>query len=493
MMLDSLLRYLIESTFYLTCFLVIYRFILSGLTHFSWMRVSLLGGLILGLILPLITLPLNWHHLLPGAKSVDQPLNLSFLYGVSGQSQPDAGKVTSGKNLLNLRVIILDGLGIIYLSVLCYRMIQLVKKLLRIRYCIKNNPKVKKGRYWFIDLETAPPAFCFFNYIFLSKGLKSMEEEDLQRISSHEIIHAKQYHTVDILLIEIISALYWFNPLIRIFKEYLQEVHEYAADEKILKNRTMKQSYSNLLLRLTIDEKPPMLSSGLSAKQISRRIRMIEKPRSLPGHRILFLLLLPVALVMFMSFSYLENRSDISSVIPEQQSTQTTSARQLKVGKIEWVNNTIYTDDQLNRKLGIKSGNVYSRDYLNQRLWLEDDAVCGLYLDYGYLFFNAEVLEKPNDNGTMNLTITIYEGIRARIRQITIEGNGSIPEEDVLKKITFKSGDLFSRKKIINSVNAISKMDQFDRENIAVNPIPINDRSDEEFALVDIEFKLAER
>lgn len=492
-MLHSVFQYLIESTLYLISFLIIYRLFLSKLTHFTWMRVFLLGGLALGLVLPLITLPLNWHHMLPGANSIDKPLNLAFLNVESAISQQNPGNPAPEKSPITIWGILGHGLLIFYLSVVIYKLIQLSKKLLSIRSSIRNNPRVQKDRYWFIQLETTSPAFSFFNYIFISKTLGSLSSEEMERIGSHEIIHAKQYHTLDILFLELLSVLFWFNPLINIFKESLQEVHEYLADETILKNKAMKQSYSNLLLKLTTEENPPILSSAFSAKQISRRIRMIEKSKSHPRHRILFFLLLPATAFLLMSFSYFENRSTAVPVYLEVPASESNAAFQSKVGIISWEGNTLYADSRLTEALGIKTGDAYSKDHLNERLYLDVDAVSSLYMDNGYLFFSAEVKEEPKDDGTIDLTITIYEGVQVKIGQIIIEGNGSVPKQDIIETILIKQEELFSRNKLIKSAQAIKQMNKFDPENIVVNPIPIKDPLTGEFTRVDIEFQLTEK
>lgn len=497
MMLHSVFQYLVESTLYLISFLIIYRLFLSKLTHFNLMRVFLLGGVVLGLTLPLITLPSGWHYILPGASSIDKPLNLSFLNADSTLSQQNPGNHAPESNPVNRWVIWGYGLCIIYITIVVYRLIRLSKKLLSIRSSIRNNSRVQKDRYWFIQLETTSPAFSFFNYIFISKNMGSLSSEELEQIGSHEIIHAKQYHTLDNLFLELLTALFWFNPLIKIFKENLQEIHEYLADEKILKNNAMKQAYSNLLLKLTTVENPPIPSSAFSAKQISHRLRMIEKPKSLPRQRVLFFLLLPTAALLLMSFSYLETRSNPNTLSTEYQSTAAIPASQISVGKISWTGNTLYTDAQLDEKLGIKSGDEYSLDFLNKKIWGVDaisskDAVSTLYQDDGYLFFSVEVEENFKDDGFIDLTITIFEGVQAYIRNITFEGNGSVSIEDILKNILVKEGELFNKTKLINSVHAITRMGLFDPEKIVPNPIPIKDPLSGESTLVDIEFKLTE-
>lgn len=458
------------------------------------MRISLLGGLMLGLILPLITLPLNWHLILPGANSIDKPLNTTLLSFDSKVPHQKLGNFTPEQSQLSFGKILWFGLGIFYVSIAIYRFIQLNNKLLYIRRSIRKNPKEKKDGYWFIQLDTPSPAFSFFNYIFISNKLENMSDEEIDRIARHEVIHAKQYHTADILFFEVISIIFWFNPLINILKNYLQEVHEFLADEKILNNKTMKRSYSNLLLKLTSAENPPILSSAFSAKQISRRLRMIEKPKSLPRHRILFFLLLPVFTLLLMSFSYLETRSNKSTLSIDPQSDITKLSSQVKVGKISWEGNSLFTDSQLTKELGIKTGHAYSEDHLIDRLYKDADAVNTLYLDKGYLFLSLEYAEEPKDNGTMDLTITIYEGEPFRIGQIIIKGNGSIPEQDVMDVILLKPGDLFSKTRLIQSVHAIQQMNKFVPEEILPNPIPLKDPvSGESSSVVDIEFLLKEK
>ena len=208
--------------------------------------------------------------------------------------------------------------------------------------------------------------------------------------------------------------------------------------------------------------------------------------KSLPRHRILFFLLLPIAALLLMSFTI------------KQQSIKTTSEGQLKVGEITWEGNTLYTDSQLNERLGIKQGDVYNVDLLNHRIWgldstYSEDALSSLYLDNGYLFFNIEFKEGPKENGYIDLTFNIFEGGQAYINEITIEGNGIVPERKILKRITIKKGELFSKTKLINSVWAIAEMRQFDPDKIELTPTPVRNPVSGDYTLVDIEFKLTEK
>jgi beta-lactamase regulating signal transducer with metallopeptidase domain len=492
-MLHSTFQYLIESTIFLIIFLLLYRMIFVKSTHFVWMRIYLMVSLILILALPLITLPGQWFQSLPGYGSIGRPLGLTFLNVNAVSSSGNTGNVALENTQVSFRIILAFLLISVYIIGALFSMHRLLKKLYNIRSSILQHSREKRGKFWFIQLENQTPACSFLRYIFLSKNLEKLSASEKENIISHETIHAIQWHTLDILFAELVSVLLWFNPLMKIFSTYLREVHEYLADEKILNNTEMKKSYSHLLLKLTTEEQAFSLSSGFSAKLINRRIRMMDKARSLPRQKLLFLLLLPAAAVLLMSFSYFEHRSLADTENLEAPVSNGTAVSQVKVGNISWEGNTLYTDPQLTEALGIKSGDAYSKDYLNERLYLATDAVNSLYLDKGYLFFQLEVKEVVKEDGTMDLTITIYEGAQAKIGQITIEGNGSVPKQDIMEVILIKKGELFSKTKLINSVRAISQMNKFDPEKIFPNPIPKPDQFTGEYAVVDIEFKLTEK
>ena len=492
-MLHSIFQYFIESTIFLIIFLLIYRMIFAKSTHFVWMRIYLMVSLILILALPLITLPGQWFQSLPGYGSIDKPLSLTFLNVNTVSSSGNIGNAALENTQISFRTIMVFLLISVYIIGAFFSMYRLLRKLYKIRSYILQNPKEKRGKLWFIQLENQTPAFSFMHYIFLSKNLEKLSASERENIISHEAIHASQWHTLDILFAELVSVLFWFNPLMKIFRTYMTEIHEYLADEKTLNNIEMKKSYSHLILKLSTEEQTFNLSSGFSAKLISRRIRMMDKGRSLPHHKLLFLLLLPAAVVLLMSFSYFEHRSLADPENRDAPVIGSHAVTQVKVGIIRWEGNTLYTDSQLTETLGIKSGDAYSVDHLNKRLYLDTDAVNALYLDKGYLFFQLEVKEMAKEDGTVDLTLTIYEGMQAKIGQIIIDGNGSVPKQDIMEVLLIKHGELFSKSKLIKSVKAIEQMNKFDPENIQINPIPKQEQIIGGYAVVDIEFKLTEK
>jgi len=168
-------------------------------------------------------------------------------------------------------------------------------------------------------------------------------------------------------------------------------------------------------------------------------------------------------------------------------------ANSSKIGNITWVNNTIYSSAKLNKVLGMKKGDEYFKEKINSRIWSDLDGVSSLYLDNGYVFSNIKTSEDASNDGTINLTFTIYEGNRGKIGKIDIKGNKNVPTKDILHKIEIKPGDVFSKTKIIESVRAISMMGKFNPEEIKPEITPGSKITNSEFINVDLVFNVTEK
>jgi outer membrane protein insertion porin family len=155
---------------------------------------------------------------------------------------------------------------------------------------------------------------------------------------------------------------------------------------------------------------------------------------------------------------------------------------------ISWAGNIKYTSDQLSTFLRIKKGEVYDQGVLENRLRNDPDAVGNAYMDFGYLFYDAEAQEVNVENDSIDLQIVIHEGQIARINKVIITGNDRTNEHVIRREIRTKPGDLFNRSAVIRSVRELSQLGFFDPEKI--QPLPIPNALD---GTVDIEYKLVER
>ncbi|HLU93686.1 MAG TPA: POTRA domain-containing protein, partial [Membranihabitans sp.] len=126
---------------------------------------------------------------------------------------------------------------------------------------------------------------------------------------------------------------------------------------------------------------------------------------------------------------------------------------QYYIRNIAWKGNTLYTEDQLKRVLGMKKGDVYNLDELEKRLSfsLDGNDVSALYMDDGYLFFNAQPIEVAVVEDSVDIEIRIYEGPQATIDRVTIAGNDRTHEDVIRRELATKPGQKFSRSDIIRS------------------------------------------
>ncbi len=157
-------------------------------------------------------------------------------------------------------------------------------------------------------------------------------------------------------------------------------------------------------------------------------------------------------------------------------------------GEIDWVGNTKYSAEILDKMLGIQKGDVYDQELLEKRLFQAEDAITSLYLDNGYLFSNIEPVVGGINNDSINYKMRIFEGKQARINKIIIIGNTKTNEHVIRRELRTMPGELFSKSDIIRSIRELSQLGFFDPEKIQPNPIP-----HQKDGTVDIEYDLTEK
>ncbi|MDY4629630.1 MAG: POTRA domain-containing protein [Prevotella sp.] len=138
------------------------------------------------------------------------------------------------------------------------------------------------------------------------------------------------------------------------------------------------------------------------------------------------------------------------------------------IRNITWVGNTVISSDDLNRLLGMKTGDVYNQKQLNKRLSEDEDAVGNYYWNNGYLFYRLDPTEVNIVGDSIDLEMRISENQQAHISHVRIYGNDRLYEEVVRRELRTKPGDLFSKDALMRSAREIQSMGFFDPEK--VNP-----------------------
>ena len=160
-------------------------------------------------------------------------------------------------------------------------------------------------------------------------------------------------------------------------------------------------------------------------------------------------------------------------------------------GDISYLGNSVYTNNQLNQILGIKSGDPYNGVLLKERI--QDDNpdandLANLYQNSGYLFSNINAVEVSAENDTIDMEIRITEGKIASFNKISVVGNDKTNDHVIFRELRTKPGELYSKDKVVRTVRELGQLGFFDAEQISPNFKNVDPNN----GTVDIEYGLVE-
>ena len=137
-------------------------------------------------------------------------------------------------------------------------------------------------------------------------------------------------------------------------------------------------------------------------------------------------------------------------------------------GDITWVGNTKHDTATLNRVLGIRRGDVYNQELLEQNLTYSEGGydVSSLYMDDGYLFFRVDPVEVRVENDTIDLEMRMVEGDQATIKHVTVKGNTKTNDKIIIREMYTRPGQLYSRSDIIRTIRELSALQYFNAEKL---------------------------
>ncbi len=269
-------RYLLITTVCLSLCYTAYRLIFSKETHFRILRIYLLGSVFLSLLLPFITLEI--HTGLSFVETPSPQVNLIYAPAIEQSSEvvarPHAGfqGFEPFKAFLN-RQDFFEVLAYLYMLVTSFLLIRLIAQVVLLIIAYAQSEKVPRDKYTLLFNHRFRHTFSFFRWIFIDN--ESASSGELNQIIAHENTHVSQYHSIDIVLMELLTAMMWFNPLVWKMKQEMQLVHEYLADEGVLNTGVDRLSYQALLVNQVAGERLISLSSSFNYSLIKKRITMM--------------------------------------------------------------------------------------------------------------------------------------------------------------------------------------------------------------------------
>lgn len=256
-----MLIYLLKSGACLAIFMAFYTFFLEKENMHVFKRYYLLGALILAFSIPFIT--------------YTQYIEVSPLPTVMESFEPIVfytDNVTQIEETNYLPIILwsIYALGVLVFGLL------FIKNLVQMVFKIKRNPKQKSNHVIHVLLSDLVTPHTFFKYIFLNKQ-KFEKHEIPQEVFWHEETHAKQKHSLDVLFIELLQVIFWFNPLIYFAKYAIKMNHEFLADQAVLNKGISLPNYQHILLAFSSNASESPLANAINYSSTRHAIGMIKK------------------------------------------------------------------------------------------------------------------------------------------------------------------------------------------------------------------------
>ncbi|WP_215223856.1 M56 family metallopeptidase [Echinicola shivajiensis] len=278
-----MIAYLIKSAISLLILYLVYHFLLSKEKAYQFNRYFLLGSLLFSLCVPFIQSPLTPHTKLVNATPTFPSLSQEELMStnlIATNSAPiilekETDNIVRSKQALPLWTIILA----VYILVLLVLVIRLTINLRTLFLKIKRGPIIDQGHYKAVLSKGKDLPFTFMQYIFLEKS-QFINRQVNSQLLLHEEIHARQWHSLDILFIEVLKSIFWFNPVFHLFKKAIQLNHEFIADEAVVQECEDKKSYQYLLLSHVLQQQQNHLVSYSKYSLTKNRITMMNKTKN---------------------------------------------------------------------------------------------------------------------------------------------------------------------------------------------------------------------
>lgn len=267
-MIVYIINYLLCSTaLYLT-----YRLALESSSMHFFKRIYLLVVLLLPMLLPIIEYDFNDNSIVA---------ETTLLPNIRYKEHSDSTAVErSDLSLLPQET----GYNLTYIVYVLYVLISLILlsrfliNIGKIHRLVLNSKIVKRHNYTVVLTTSRHDPYTFLNKIFVNE--KVYQDGLHPSIWRHEQSHVEQRHTLDIILAELVSVFFWFNPINILIKRAIQLNHEYLADQSVVSNREYLQEYAYLLLNIPSIKPNSNLTSPLNYKQVKNRLIMMTKETS---------------------------------------------------------------------------------------------------------------------------------------------------------------------------------------------------------------------
>ena len=296
-----MIHWILKTALLLAGFYAFFMLFMRKTTLFRLNRAVLLAGTVACLLLPLVRINVD-----PSALVTDYlPLRIVLpetVVGGEGVTNAAAGGWDWKALLYGVYTAGFTAVLISAAVSLC-RIRKVIRKYKGVRYCYDG----KRCAVLHV-VENDMPSFSFMSHVVISRSDFGSHSE----ILIHECMHVRARHSVDMVFMSMVCALQWFNPLVWIMRSEIRIMHEYEADEAVLKQGIDAVQYQLLLVRKAVGDSCFLLASSFSHSKLKNRIAMMKKIKTTKWAALAYIACIPM-LLSAMSFNATDSGNDVMS------------------------------------------------------------------------------------------------------------------------------------------------------------------------------------
>jgi len=296
--MEAFAVYLFKSVVWLAGFSLVFILFLKNERFFFLNRIYLIAGILTSFIFPLISI--HYTVIIPAATD-------HTTWGALATPI-----LESGNGFVYYLKIILP---VLYLAGVLAVVTVIVRQGRSVLRTIKKSEVISTQPVKLIKTTEYPSAFSFFSYVFVNPSVTDIESRE---IMIHELVHIRQKHWFDLLLVELLCMMQWFNPLVWMYVRFIRQNHEYLADEVALQQTSDPAVYKTVLLNQIVGAPVVGLTNSFNYSPNKKRFNMMKKIITSPYRKMKVLLILPVFAVVLYSFAkpeYKYNLSEMNNII----------------------------------------------------------------------------------------------------------------------------------------------------------------------------------
>lgn len=326
--MENWFDFLFHASIGFSLFFVVYWLLLRQSTHFTANRIYLM----ISVLLALMVAAFPFHYTATLTRSASTPL--PSLSGILSHQIITGSKHTPENNGIGWSTVLLYA----YLTgaaLFALRLLIQTWKPLRVVY--SSEPKIQGGYYIHENDDYALP-FSFFNHILINP--KYLKQEEIGEILSHEQVHIRECHWIDLLIIELLTVIFWFNPFIWLFELAIKQNHEYLADQGVISRGHSPVRYQALLVNQLMGMQVIGITNNLNFALGPTRLNMMKRQKT--SKRKLFHMAWGIPVLTFMLVAFAEPQYEKAT--PATSQVQPATKQTAQPGATKTIHGTVVNE-----------------------------------------------------------------------------------------------------------------------------------------------------